>query len=396
MSGIRYFITALLLIVNYSVAPKPAGRLPILPDLSRVQTVKISVVGDLMAHSWQLDNAYNKATDTYDFNYSFKYIRKYLSGADLTIGNFEAVVGGKELGYSDFPRFNVPDAFAAAVKNAGFDLLTTANNHCNDKWEKGILRTIDVLDGLGIDHVGTYKSQEKRDTILIKEINGMKFAFLSYTYGTNGLALTEGKPYLANVMSEQLIKADIEKAKAQNPDFIVVLPHMGNEYATAPNQIFENWINMMFQAGADIVLASHPHVLQRAEYVNITNGDGTTRTGFVAYSLGNFVSSQRTTPRDAGIIMNLYFERVKGEKAILKNASYIPTWVKFYNAKGQYDITVLSVYDTLTNHSLGKNVDLREKDIARLKAVHSEIAKTFLDKQIPLTEIKNEYFIEKN
>lgn len=365
----------------------------VMMNLSRTKTVKISAVGDLMAHKWQLDDAYDKATDTYDFNYSFKNIKQYLSDADLTIGNFETVVGGKELGYSDFPRFNVPDAYAAAVKNAGFDLLTTANNHCNDKWEKGILRTLDVLDSLGLDHVGTYKSQEERDTVLIKQIKGIKFAFLSYTYGTNGLPLTPDKPYLANIMSEQLIKEDIQRAKALSPDFIVVLPHMGNEYATAPNKIFENWVNFMFESGADIVLASHPHVLQKAEFVKIKNADGTERTCFAAYSLGNFVSSQRTIPRDAGVILNLHFEKAKGEKAVLKDVSYIPTWVKFYNAKGQYDITVLSVYDALTAHSSGRNTDLRQSDINRLKAVHAEIAKTFLNKQIPLTEIKNEYLI---
>ncbi len=366
------------------------------PKPPEIYNAGLTAVGDIMLHSYQLNNAYDKNTDSYDFNYSFQNITKYLNNSDMTVGNLETVFGGKETGYTDYPVFNAPDEFADAIKNAGFNLLTTANNHCNDRRENGILRTIEKLDDLEIGHFGTYSSQESRDSVFIKEINNIKFAFLSYTYGTNGLPLTKGKDYLANVMSEELIKADIQKAKTHNPDFIIVMPHMGNEYETYPKDVFKNWIYLMLRSGADIVLASHPHVLQPAEYVTVTESDGSTRDCFVTYSLGNFISSQRTIPRDAGVIFNLNFEKTEGQKAILKKVSYIPTWVKFVNAKGSYDITVLSVYDTLMAHQNGEDVDLRQKDIERLKKVHSEAAKIFLKKDVSLNEIKNEYVLEKN
>ncbi len=336
------------------------------------QTAKFTVVGDIMLHQWQMDFAYDKGTKTYDFYKSFDAIDKYLKDADYTIGNLETVFAGNERGFSDFPMFNALDEFGKGIKDAGFDFLTTANNHSNDKGTKGILRTIEVLDELGIDHVGTYKSAEERDKVFIKEINGMKFAFLSFTYGTNGLPLEKGKPYLANIMSESLIQSDIARAKLENPDFIVVMPHMGNEYELYPKQVFKNWIQLMCDAGADIVLASHPHVLQPIETMTASDG----RECFVIYSLGNFISSQRTTPRDAGVILELNFEKKYSEKAVLKEFDVIPTWVKFKNKSGAYDIRVLPVVETLEQIENGEN-DLRPNDVKRLKNVLGEAKKIY-------------------
>ena len=361
------------------------------PTPPPVYTATLAAVGDIMLHSYQLDNAYNRQTGGYDFDYSFQYIKPYLTQTDMTVGNLETVFGGKETGYTDFPVFNAPDDFAYAIKNAGFNLLTTANNHSNDRREAGIRRTIETLDSLGIGHFGTYASQESRDTVCIREVNGIRFAFLSYTYGTNGITLTEGKDYLCNIISESAIKRDLEAAKALKPDFIIVMPHMGNEYELAPKQTFRDWAYLMLENGADLVLASHPHVLQPVEYVDITEADGTKREGFIAYSMGNFISSQRTLPRDAGVIFQIAFEKTEGQKGMIKEVAYMPTWVKFVNAAGSYDITVLTVYDALLAHKQ----DLRPKDITRLQSVHSEAARTFLKHDIPLDEMQQIYVIPK-
>ncbi len=330
----------------------------------------ISAVGDLMVHKWQLSNAYLTESNTYSFDSCFQSIKEHLSTADLTIGNLETVFAGKEIGYSDYPCFNTPDEFGQALKNAGFDLLTTANNHCNDKGEKGLLRTIEVLDRVGLEHIGTYKTAEERDKIYIKDINGMKFAILAYTYGTNGIPLTNGKPYLANVLTKELVQKDIAEAKKLEPDFIIILPHMGNEYQEFPEDEFRGLVKFMFESGADIVLASHPHVLQPFELFTIQDKDGTQRECFAAYSLGNFISSQRTQPREVGIILNLNFEKAFGKKAELKNLSYVPTWVKFIKETGGYDIKVLNIREVIEKLERGEKVGLRQKDILRLKAVN--------------------------
>lgn len=347
-----------------------------------------------MVHEWQIAHA-EQADGTYSFDGAFSEVEKYLSPADYTIGNLETTFAGEKRGYSGYPMFCAPDSFAEALKAAGFDFVTTANNHSNDTWETGLLRTIEVLDGLGIEHTGTFDSEEERDTIFVKEINGISFAFVSYTYGTNGLPLTEGKPWLANVMDENQMVEDIKKARVLGPDFVVMLPHMGNEYETYPKQIFKDWVKLMLRAGADLVLAGHPHVLQPVEYFTIIEKDGTTREAFVAYSLGNFISSQRTEPRESGIIMSFEFEKTEGQTAKLTNVSYVPTWVKFRDAAGKYDIKAVAVYDVLKAYENGGAQDYAASDIERLRRVHAETTKMFLGEALPLANIQESYDIPK-
>jgi len=392
-------VAELSAVLTEEPAPTPTHTPAPTPEPTAVPTptptpepavVKMSVTGDLMCHRWQLDHA-KQADGTYSFDYDFQYVKPYLSDADWTVGNLETTLSGPP--FAGYPMFRSPDEYGEALKNAGFDFLSTANNHTNDAWEAGILRTLEVLDALGIEHTGSFASQEARDTIYVKEINGISFAFVAYTYGTNGLSLTAGKPYLCNVMEDGAQMAeDIRRARALEPDFVVVLPHMGNEYEAAPRQIFVDWVDLMFDAGADIVLASHPHVLQPAEFSRRTDENGIERDCFVIYSLGNFISSQRTTPREAGLILNLYFSKPYGGKAKLETVGFIPTWVKFTNNTGAYDITVLSVHDALMSET-GGGTDLKPADVARLKQVHEQTTKIYLGESAPLDSIQNEYFM---
>ncbi|MDR1914684.1 MAG: CapA family protein [Clostridiales bacterium] len=372
-------------------SPRVAGNLNEPPSNNTLSEVKIAVVGDLMVHQWQLDDAYNKSTGEYNFDHNFETIKKYLKDPDLTVGNLETTFAGSDVGYSDYPRFNTPDSFAVALRDAGFDMVSTANNHTNDKNEAGIFRTLDVLDSLGIQHFGSYRSQDESKDIMLKDVNGIKFAFLSYTYGTNGLPLVSGHEWSVNQLSKDKIVSDIRRAKALEPDFIVIMPHMGVEYAEVPSDTYKQWVKFMFESGADIVLASHPHVIQPMEYTTITDENGESRVCFVIYSLGNFISSQRTIPRDEGIILNLYFEK-NNSKARLVNVSFIPTWVQFVNANGLYDIKTLSVYDALSKTDGGKP-GLRSKDISRLWNAHSHITRQLLGNPISNGEIRNEYFL---
>lgn len=357
--------------------------------IEKISNVKLTFTGDIMCHSYQYNEAYDSSTGEYDFFHNFADMKKYFDRADLTIGNLETVFAGAEVGISDYPCFNSPDSFLNAIKDAGFDLVTTANNHCMDKRMAGAVRTLDMLDSLGIDHVGTYRSQEERDNILIKEVNGMKIAFLSYTYGTNGINVPES--WLVNIMDDKLIKSDIERAEKLEPDIIVVMPHMGNEYEEYVRDTFKNWAHMMLEAGADIVVASHPHVLQPMETVDITEDNGETRTGFIMYSMGNFISSQTTPPRNASILLNIELEKVGNNDAYIKQVSYVPIWTQFQNADWQNHFVVRSVYEMLTLPEDELKTTVRSKDIPRLKEIDHQTAQALLGIDIPLEEIKDEY-----
>lgn len=357
--------------------------------IPQVKEAELAVVGDLMVHQWQLDDAYNKETGRYDFNYCFEHVKKYFDGKDLVIGNLETVIA-EDLPLSDYPCFNSPVEFVDALKNAGFNLLTTANNHSMDKKVEGVLNTLKVLDEREISHFGTYSSAEERDGILVKDVNGIKLAFVSATYGTNGIPLPQDKPYLVNILSEELITEDIKRAKSLNPDFVIVMPHLGNEYESYPRDVFINWIDIMIKAGADIVLASHPHVLQPMEFRTVTTDSGEERTAFVTYSLANFISSQRDVPRDTGVIVNLKFSKVDDNPAEIEQVSYIPTWVQWRDTSNNYNIRVLPIYDALKEN----NFDLRQQDINRLTKALSESNKTISNCDINIDNMQEMYYIK--
>ena len=356
-----------------------------------VKTVKMAVVGDIMVHDYQYNEAYDPATGEYDFMHNFQDAKKYFAGNDLIIGNLELTFGGPDRPYASFPCFNTPDSFLDAVKDAGFNLLTTANNHSMDTGKNGVIRTLDKLDEYGIEHFGTYRSQEERDTIFYKNVNGIRFAFLSYTYGTNGLPVPDA--YLVNLIDEEQMVSDIQEAR-KHADVVVVMPHMGNEYESYPRDIFVNWADLMFEAGADIVLASHPHVLQRMEYRKLDHGNGE-HDGFIIYSLGNFISSQTTPPRNASIILHLTVEQVGNAPANVAEVSFVPIWTQFRNAANENHFVVRSVTERLSLSQEEKDRQIRRKDQIRLEEIHHETASFLLDREIPLSEMQEEYIFSK-
>lgn len=357
-----------------------------------VKTVKLAVVGDIMVHDYQYNEAYDPATGEYDFMHNFQDVKKYFQGNDLVIGNLELTFGGPDRPYASFPCFNTPDSFLDAVKDAGFNLLTTANNHSMDTGQAGVIRTLDKLDEYGIQHFGTYRSQEERDTILYKDVNGIRFAFLSYTYGTNGIPVPE--KYLVNLIDDDVMVSDIKEAR-KNADVVVVMPHMGNEYETYPRDIFVEWADLMFDAGADIILASHPHVLQRMEYRTLDHG-AREHDGFIIYSLGNFISSQTTPPRNASIVLHLTVEQIGDEAPNVKEVSFVPIWTQFRNGQNEDEFVVRSVYERLNLSQSEKDAQIRKKDQSRLEEIHQETACFLLGREIPLSEIQEEYIFPKS
>ncbi|NMA83306.1 MAG: CapA family protein [Epulopiscium sp.] len=348
--------------------------------------VILSAVGDIMVHRWQLEGAYDIASKSYNFAHSFELVAPYIQQADYAIANLETTLAGEERGYQGYPRFNTPEVLAENLKDAGFDLMTTANNHSMDSNAEGVLHTLQVLDEVGLDYVGTHKTQEDSERIFIKEINHISFAFLSYTYGTNGLPLPKEQPYLVNTwdMYEpsrlEAMYAKVREAKEQNPDFVVISVHFGNEYKSFPNDHQERIVKSLFEAGADIILGSHPHVLQPIEVRQIPQDDGQVRTGIVIYSLGNFISSQQPTqedpaPKDVGIIFNIDIQKIEGEKAIMQNISFIPTWVQWIRKNNKPFHRIIPVEQALREIEEGQETTFTTREITRMKQVKMETVK---------------------
>lgn len=357
------------------------------PTEEPVKTVNLTFTGDLMVHNYQYEAAYDSTKDEYDFSNNFTYVKKYLESADYTIGNLETTLAGRERGISGYPTFNSPDSFASEIKAAGYDLLTTANNHCVDKGVQGLERTIDVLNDLGFDQIGTYKSEKKSEEIFVKEINGIKIAFLSCTYGTNGITF-EGE-YHVQLLNESFYKK-IKKAR-KLADYVIVIPHNGTEYQTNPSDIYKNQYHSMLESGADAVIASHPHILQPMEYETIEEEDGNSRTGFILYSMGNFISSQTTEPRDAGVIFNMTLEKDGEKRTEIKEISVIPTWCRFMDAAGRRNFTVFSIYDLLHMDEKKRNSMIRSSDYARVQRYQKLSTKTLLGKAVSVENSKKKY-----
>ena len=291
-------------------------------------TFTLATTGDIMCHNTNFQDAYNSSTKSYDFSYYFTDIKQYLQEADITVGNLETTLSGAKRGYSGYPTFNTPEILAKNLKSAGFNLVTTANNHCMDKGYSGIESTIDFLDEADLAHTGTFKSKKDQETILIKNVKGVNIAFLSFTYGTNGIAIPKDKSYAVNLIDKDLIKSQIELAKKQNPDLICVSMHWGIEYQTKANKEQQNLADFLFNNGVDIILGNHSHVPQQMEKRTIKLADGSTKDGFVIYSLGNFMANQNKQYTNDSAILKLQITKHKGEgKITIDKATYTPTYM---------------------------------------------------------------------
>ena len=310
------------------------------PDI----TINMAVIGDIMCHGPNYQDAYDSSTKTYDFTHFFTQIKPYIESADIAIGNLETTFAGGNKAYSGYPTFNSPPELAEAVKDMGVDVLTTSNNHSMDTGYNGLIATIEKLDELGFAHTGTFKSQEDKDTILIKDVNGVKIAFLSYTYGTNGIPVPKGKEYCINLIDKELIKEHLDKAKELKPDVICVSMHWGIEYKIKQNSEQEALADFLFENGADIILGSHPHVLEPMEKRTVTLADGTTKEGFLIYSLGNFCSAQKDKYTKDSIILNLQLTKHSDGKVSIDSYNYTPIYMQDSGAgsKDRYQIVDLN------------------------------------------------------
>lgn len=316
------------------------------------KTVQVSAVGDIMVHSTQLTSAFDPKCKCHNFHPVFKNIKEYLVSADIAFGNLETTLPGDSKLFAGYPQFGAPDELAHALKDAGFDILTTSNNHSVDTGRKGIDHTIDTLDSLGIRHLGTYKSIEEfeKNRILLYTKNGINFAFLSYSYSTNGIAIPKDK--VVNIIDKDRIREDIQLARSKKPDVLIVAYHFGTEYARFPDKFQKEMVDFAFQEGADIILGGHPHVLQPYELDLIQDKYGERKQRLVIYSLGNFVSGQIKRYTNGGMIFNFKLTKKMqtGKTEIsIQDVGYVPVFVYVSNDKSGYQYNVLPVEKYLKN-----------------------------------------------
>lgn len=341
-------------------------------DTKKEMSASLIMVGDALIHSSIYMDA-KTSTGSYDFRPMLEKIKPIVSKYDLKYYNQETVLGGVELGLSNYPRFNSPYEVGDAFIDAGFNLVSLATNHTMDKGEQGVLNSLSYWGKQqNILTAGSYKSFEDRDRKVIKEINGIKYAFFSYTTWTNGLETPTGKEYLNNVYNEELAKNDIERVKDE-VDIIIVAMHWGTEYSKGISDSQVEIANYLSSLGVDIIIGSHPHVVEPIEFIGKT---------MVIYSLGNFISDQVGVERLTGLMVSVNIHKTveKDNTTIsLENpeAELIYTYSATYPQKRNFLVYPYSelnddvlkgykeYYNTYKNVVLSKTDQVKMKDIER-------------------------------
>ena len=347
--------------------------------IKKSATINMAFTGDIMCHNTIYKDAFDSSNNSYDFSYIFDDVKYNIQTADIALGNLETTFAGSSKGYSSYPTFNTPENLAYTLKKIGFDVLSTANNHCYDSGYSGIESTINYLDDADISHTGTYKSQEEQNQILIKNVKGIKIAFLSFTYGTNGIKVPNDKSYSVNLIDKNLILNQLSLAKDQDPDMICVSMHWGIEYQTSPNSKQKDLADFLFKNGADLIIGNHPHVLQSMEKRDITLDDGSHKDGFVVYSLGNFLADQNKNYTRNSAILNLNITKDSDDKIKINSATYTPTYIYKDTSKSSNKFKILNLKNSIDSYEAGYNSNFNKNTYNTLKTELNNIKKILGD-----------------
>ncbi|MEZ4967913.1 MAG: CapA family protein [Saprospiraceae bacterium] len=349
---------------------------------AQTDTLRLLFAGDIMGHTPQIKSAEKTPNKQYDYTACFRYVRPIIESADLAIGNLELTLPGKPP-YTGYPMFRSPDALAEALKEAGFDILVTANNHSNDSRGAGVISTINTVRGLGFQQTGTFKNRIDRSEHypLMVYKNNFKLAVLNYTYGTNGVR-TES-PTFVNLIDTALISADLYEARARKPHFIIVVMHWGLEYQLKENAEQRQLAKFLIRNGADMVIGSHPHVVQPVRMESVDMPDGSVREALVVYSLGNFISNQQKPNTDGGIMYQVDLLKHRGSpKVYLGRQGMIPVWRYVHKPAGGK-----SVFYAIPVARFERNPDLLPNMAAAARTKMKQFADA-LRKRLNLSEIE--------
>ena len=289
-----------------------------------VDTIRLVFAGDVMGHGMQITGAWRDGGDScYNYHPAFQWVNDYISVADVAVANLEVTLAGAP--YTGYPRFSSHQSLAYALQDAGFDVLLTANNHVLDRGKKGMERTLDVLDSIGMPHTGVFRNSAERDTCypLIIEKNNFRLALLNNTFSTNGIPVE--KPNVVNFIDTLRMAVDLAKARELKPDYIITCIHWGEEYKNRENATQRKIASFLARNGCNLVVGAHPHVVQPFAKIPVADSD----SAFVAYSLGNFISNQRDRYRDGGITLEVTLTKTDSI-VTLHSVGYEPFWVYRY------------------------------------------------------------------
>ncbi|WP_419876077.1 CapA family protein [Candidatus Pristimantibacillus sp. PTI5] len=319
---------------------------------------KLAATGDILMIGPLLKSAKHLNKNSYSFESVFQNVNPLFKQADLVIGNLETPLAGPEARYTQpnprtgFTMFNCPDELAPALKESGFHVLTTANNHCMDRGTKGLVRTLEVLDGHGLAHTGTYSSNPGADNHLILDVKGIKVGIASYSKGTNKIPLPSDKAWMVNQIDPSNHKKTAEHVRrlASLADVVVVCLHIGKECRHIPLKHSQRLVNLLMANGAHIILGHHPHVIQPAF--------ATKDDRFAIYSLGNFISTRlyRKPATNCGVVLQLTVKKETDGRVAVTESNLIPTWSTRLNTANGVKYRILQIHQTLLKPESGQSL----------------------------------------
>lgn len=323
-------------------SPTAASSQAAVTETAEVEDTKVTIVavGDNLIHN-TLIAAGEQEDGSLDYNSFYEDISTYIKAADIACINQETMLGGSSFDYAGYPMFNTPWEVGEAAINAGFDVFTCATNHAMDVGSAGIEKELEFFSNHPeVTHIGTNASEEEYNAITYLEKNDLTFALLNYTYGTNGISIPEDKPYIVNMLTEEKVTKDITEAR-KNADVVIVFPHWGTENSHDVSESQEKYVKLFSDLGVDIVIGTHPHVLQPVEwYENAETG----KKMLVYYSIGNFISHQTNLNQMCGGMAEITVERIDGEIQIT-NAKLAPVIDYYKNTGNGYKFSVYKLSD---------------------------------------------------
>lgn len=366
------------------------------------KAIRITFTGDLILLKDMVENGYNPDTGHYCFDSMFKYVKDYYDQADYNIGVFEGPVAGAHKGYSTscfndgIPIYlNFPEEYAQAVKRAGFDMVTLANNHMLDQGVDGLYATLDVFDRLGLSHTGVYRDEQEKSVVTMVDIRGKKVVLLPYTYGSNyhktDFFFQEENRHLSRIIvapdnkyikeTLESVRKDFQEAKRLQPDAIIVIPHMGKQFRHTPDEYQKFWCNFFAENGADIILSDHPHAVQPIEWMTVHD-----RKTLVVHCPGNFVNSYTKRDGDASMIVECYLDPDTGKPIA---SACIPIYAYCKYGKGEKEnYCGIPVFTMLQN----KDIVFGKYEYDRVCEVHKLVTKVAMGIDIKIEDLKERYY----
>ncbi len=351
MKKILPIIFMLILVVS-GCGKKNATEIVSIEKKAVNETISIVAVGDNLLHM-PVVNSGKQADGSYEYSHIFAKLQPIFKDADIAVIGQETVFGGEQLGYSGYPLFNSPSDMGKTLVNEGFDIVLHASNHVVDKWAEGIENTLSFWESYPeVTVLGINKSEEEKQKVDILNVKGAKLAVLNYTYGTNGLSVPENKSYLVNYIDEEKIQKDVAYAEC-NSDFTIAFMHWGTEYSFKPDDSQKTLSQRMCDWGVDLIIGSHPHVIEPVEWVTSENGNQM----LVYYSLGNYVSRQLEAKNLLGGLANVEL-KFNGERVYIHDYVFMPI-VTHYNTTFS-DFAVYSLKSYTDSLASGHGVASRD------------------------------------